>query len=207
LLGKYAWAEHGSDEANGPLLKKGLTLELRDSEHKATLSNVTGQLEGLDNAGDDLTIVKEMIDDGGVACWLFEVRTEPKTAGEGLQPISTSWRLYGSEYRDDNGFPFIEVRDSNSMQYAYGKREVNLHKPTGFTQAEKERIHFLPVSYASMSEGRYQFEKRMATKDEIDHEPLNENEVGTPYYLYKGQWTKGFVSSSVVITLPYLCHR
>jgi hypothetical protein len=207
LLGKYAWAEHGSDEPNGPLLKKGLTLELRDSEHKATLSNVTGQLDGLDNGGNDLAIVKEMNDDDGVACWLFEVCTEPKTAGEGQQPIPTSWRLYVSEYKDDNGFPFIEVRDSNSLQYGYGKRQVNSHKPTGFTQAEKERIHFLPVGYASMSEGRYQFEKRMATKEEVDHEPLDENEVGAPYYLYEGGWAQGFVSSSVVTTLLYLCHR
>lgn len=93
-----------------------MTLELRDSKHQATQSNVTGQLDGLDNGGDDLTIVKEMKDDSGVVCWSFEVRVESETAGQ------ASWRLYVSEYKDDNGFPFIEVRDSNSLQYGYGKR-------------------------------------------------------------------------------------
>jgi hypothetical protein len=199
LLGKYAWADHGSDEeAAGPLLKKGLTLELRVPEYQPTLSNVTGQLDGLENSGDDLTMLKEMKDDGGVVCWSFELRAES---------VPTSWRLYVSEYKDDNGFPFIEVRNSNSSQYAYGKRQVNFHKPVGFTQAEKERIHFLPVSDASMSERRYQYEKRTATKEEVDRGDLDESEFGAPHYLHEGKWIQGLVSSSIVTLPSYLYHN
>jgi hypothetical protein len=59
-----------------------------------------------------------------------------------------------------------------------------------------------------MSERRYQYEKRMATNEEVDHEILDDDdEIGAPYYLYEGEWARGFVSVSFVTAPPYLRHN
>lgn len=184
LVGKYTWLETDSYELVGPELNRSLILELKDPYASASLNNTGGRIGGFSSGG-TLVAAKRMKDENDVEYWELEVTGEKaKDSSRDYEPGGRFWRLYVSVHDAESGYPFVEIQEVNGTQYAYGKRKRNDYDPYGLTDAEQERLNFLPVSRASLGRREYQEIKREAFVQDEDIEAGHDDpkQHGAPWY-------------------------